>query len=160
MTLQALLAELESHVREEIAVQARVLVLLAEQEAALQRGSASEIVRTTAALEGELKRTARRASQRQEILARMGRHWSIEPKALTITSICERVRTSGASTSQLAALRTELRGLMAQVVRHCRRMGALARANGQVLHQAIESALRQTDPAASAEGGALVNAEA
>jgi len=155
--LSTLLAELEVCIEREVAAQRGVVGLIDVQEEAIRSGSPQAITAATVDIEAELRSSAQRGGERQRILAGLAAHWHVAPRSLTLSSIAERC---GAAGGRLAELRTELRTTMADVVRRCRRMGALARANGQILNQAIETVLSQETEEQVSNGGTLVNAEA
>ncbi len=159
MSVQELLRELEHGIEDELASQVRVLGKLEAQESAIKKGSADGIVATTAELEAELERAASRGRRRQEVLRKIARAWGVAVEALTLSSIVERARGAGLEASRLASLRGELRATMALVVKRSRLLGTLAHANAVIIHEAIEAALRASDPRASTESGSLVNAE-
>ena len=155
--LRTLLTELEACIAGEITAQRGVLEHIEVQERAIQTGRPDEIAAATAKIELELRNSAERGNKRMRILTGLAAHWHVAAQSLTLSSIAERAGAAGAG---LSAQRTELRSTMAEVVRRCRRMGALARANGQILNEAIEVVLRQEADERVSDGGTLVNAEA
>lgn len=155
--LNTLRTEIEACIEREIEAQRSVLALIEVQERALQTGGPDEIASATAAIEAELRAGAVRGGDRMRILAGLGGHWHVAPSSLTLSSIAERL---GAACGRLPELRVELRTTMAEVVRRCRRMGALARANGKIVNEAIERVFGDASDERVSGGGKLVNTEA
>ncbi len=151
------LHRLEACVQREIAAQARVLERLDAEEIAISRGSPEEVLAAAEALGEEVASEDARSRERRAILTGLAASFEVSPDSLTLSSIVERI---GEPRGNLAHLRTELRALVAQVVRRTRRIGSLARLQGQVLHEAIGTVISQELQQGARSGGALVNAEA
>lgn len=154
--LSTLMRHLEAYVQEEIGVQGRTVALLEAQERAVHTTEPAEIHKATLALEEELKTVGARARRRDELLRAFGRLWSLDPVALTLSSLIER---AGPEAERLQRQRRELRDATALVSRQARRSTKAARTHQRLTAEIIESVLVE-DGESAANGGALVNAEA
>lgn len=143
-------------VREDVAAHERVLKLLQQQEQAVTRPSDPEFLRATEALELELERLPFRKGQRDRTLKDLGRAFGVEPSALTLGSIAERLGSAGAP---LALERTRLRDVILEVQKVNRRVAALIRMHRDVTREILNAVLGGADGSAPLDGGTLIDAE-
>ena len=154
--LATLMRHLEAYVQEEIGAQGRTLALIDVQEAAVRSADHQAVAKSTRALEGELRGASERARRRGLLMEGFGRLWGVDPSALTLASLIERV---GPDADRLQRQRAELRELSGKVARRARRIGLAARAHQRLANEIIEGLL-SAQGADVAGGGALVDAEA
>lgn len=164
-TQEALLTQLEEHVREEIVGQARLCELLGEHERAVIEGRARSIRECGDRLSAELRRVAARAHKRDRILAGLGKAWGVDPATLTLGSIVARrgAGTDGPGGERLGRMRAELRAGASRVARGSRRLLLACRAHQRILDEVIHAI--QSDGAGAGgdtqtTSGGLVHLEA
>lgn len=154
--LQSQLNTLEAWAQEELAGQRRILALITRQEEALVANRSSLLLEACQELEQELRGQAERADRRGKLFQAIAESLQVDARALSLSSILERVGTH----PRLANLRDELRRSTAETVRRNRRFAALAGAQRKLIEELVTTLLQQEDPKALHEGGTLVNAKA
>ncbi len=143
-------------VREDVAAHGRVLRLLQQQEQAVTRPSDPAFLEATEALELELERLPFRKGQRDRTLKELGRVFGVEPSALTLGSVAERLGDAGAP---LAVERDRLRDAILEVQKVNRRVAALIRMHRDVTRDILNSVLGDGTGSAPLDGGTLIDAE-
>ena len=143
-------------VREDVAAHERVLALLEQQEATITRPSDSQFSEATDALEQELERLPFRKGQRDRTLKQLGVAFGVEPSALTLGSIAERLGAAGAP---LAIERVRLREAISKVQKVNRRVAALIRMHREVTREILDVVLGDGSGQTPLEGGTLIDAE-
>jgi hypothetical protein len=151
-----LVRHLEAYVQEEIGAQARTLTLVEAQEQAVRSADHVAVAKATRGLEEELRTAPERARRRGLLLEGFGRLWGIDPSALSLASLIERVGPDG---GRLQRQRAELRELAGKVARSARRIGLATRAHQRLANEIIETLLAAQTSRVDG-GGALVDAEA
>ncbi len=154
--LQSLLNALQAWAQEELGGQRRIVAIIGRQEAALCANDTRALLDATQELEPEMKSQSERAERRRRLFQKLAAHWQVDAEALSLGSILER---SGGHAG-LAALREELRGSTAELVRRNRRFAALAGAQRRMIEELVAGLLQQDDPRALQQGGTLVNQRA
>lgn len=143
-------------VREDVAAHERVLALLQQQEATITRPSDPLFRDATEALELELERLPFRKGQRDRTLKDLGRAFGVEPSALTLGSIAERLGAAGAP---LVIERSRLRDAIVEVQKVNRRVAALIRMHRDVTREILNSVLGDGSGSRALDGGTLIDAE-
>lgn len=156
-SVQSLINGLESWIQEELLARRRMLALLERQETAVKSAKGVELEECVRAIEIELDGQARRDEKRARIFAELGRTWSVDPSALTLSSIGER---AGASAARMLVLRDELLESGEKLARRNRRVSALLNAHHRVIEELLGALVAIRGGDASAKSGGLVNAEA
>jgi hypothetical protein len=110
----------------------------------------------TAALEPELAAQIERVEKRKRIFAVLAARWSLDPAALSLSSIIARC---GEQTG-LATLRDELRRSTNELLRRNRRFSALAGAHRRLVEELVQALIQAGDPEGRSQGGMLVDTEA
>ncbi|MBJ02696.1 MAG: hypothetical protein CMK00_07490 [Planctomycetes bacterium] len=154
---RSLLNHLESCVEEDLAAQKRLVLLLADQEAAIVSNDAGALALATEALEGELRLAPTRSGGRERVLRGLARAWGIHRSALTLSSVAERAKEGG---ERIGDLRQDLRAATAEVARASRRMAALTTLHRNVVRDVIDALLGAEHESPVLSAGTLVNAEA
>lgn len=134
MIPQNFINALEIWLGDEILGKARLVKALEAQEEALVDGKPEDITQATSVVGRELELEIERARRRELIFARLGSHWNVAPKTLTLGSIAERAGPSGA---RLDELRTELRTHVAEVLRRNRRIARLVHVHNSIVEETI-----------------------
>lgn len=156
-SVQSLINGLESWIQEELLARRRMLALLERQESAVKTAKGDELDECVRAIEKELDGQARRDEKRARIFAELGAAWSVDPSALTLSSIGER---AGPGAERMLALRDELLASGAELARRNRRVSALLNAHHRVIGELLGALVAIRGGDASAKSGGLVNAEA
>ncbi len=157
MNIKSLTNLLEGNVREEIASKREALSLIEQQEVAVAKSDAEAFELAHELSKKLVQEDAHRASRRVVIMKQLAELWQVAADALTLGSIATRLESDG---SRLAELRTELRSVVAAVIKRNRRLSALLgmhrRLNRDIL-QVVLGTEKGAEPTAS---GTLINAEA
>jgi hypothetical protein len=156
-SIQSLINGLESWIQEELLARRRMLALLDRQEAAVKAARGLELEQCVRAIEEELEGQARRDEKRVKLFAELGASWSVDPSALTLSSIGER---AGPAAERMLVLRDELAQAGEKLVRRNRRVSALLNAHQRVIEELLGALVAIRGGDASARSGGLVNAEA
>lgn len=152
---------LESWLQEEIAAQTKARELLETQLGALQSRTPEPLIESTNALERALSGSVDRGRRREEILRQLAREWGVAASSLSLSSICERLRSASARESEIVQrLAGELRVLAQQVRSLARRAFALSRAHQRLLADVIQQLFAGVGAENAAQGGQLLDAEA
>lgn len=143
-------------IREEVASHEKIVELLTVQEGSIRNPAGEAFQAATLELEVELKRSAGRTARRERALTELAAELGVAPGAATIGSMVERL---GADGELLAAERTRLIEVGADVRRRNRRMATLVRLHRQVTRELIQVVLGPEDGGDVHEGGSLIDAE-
>ncbi|MGD2016501.1 MAG: flagellar export chaperone FlgN [Planctomycetota bacterium] len=143
-------------IREEVASHEKIVELLTVQEGSIRNPAGEAFQAATLELEVELKRSAGRTARRERALAELAAELGVAPGVATIGSMVERL---GADGELLAAERTRLIEVGADVRRRNRRMATLVRLHRQVTRELIQVVLGPEDGGDVHEGGSLIDAE-
>jgi len=153
---QSLLNALEGWAQEELAGQRRMIATLQRQEDALVANRSGELLSACQEMDTELQGQSERNRRRERLFRDFGELFSVDAKALSMSSILERC----SHPARLIALREELRRSTAQIVRRNRRFAALAGAQRKLIDELVAELLQQEDPKQLNQGGSLINAKA
>ncbi|QDV09972.1 FlgN protein [Planctomycetes bacterium Poly30] len=143
-------------VRDDVAAHGRVVEILRTQEASIVRPADAAFRQATESLEGELERIPFRKTQRDRIFRDLGVEFGIEPTALTIRSVAERLGAAGAP---LLAEGERLREVATEVQRLNRRVAALVRMHREVTREILNTVLADGSGRAPLDGGTLIDAQ-
>jgi len=153
----SLLNHLEAYTAEEVAAKRRVLALLERQGAGVAANDPATFEAAARSMEAELAGNVERSRRRERILGALSELWRVPAEAMTLASIAER---AGTESARLRDLRSELRGLVADVLRENRRLAALIGMHRRVTRDVIETVLYEGHGTARDGSGGLLNAEA
>lgn len=153
--ITTLAIQLESWVQEEIAAQTRLARTLEVLDAAVRGGDGAEVAAAGTQLEAELAMAPAREARRRVLLGRLGAALGLPPKELDLKRISARLEQERLDTARLTALRAELRGVVAGVVRGARRMAAVAQYHRGLLDELCATLAGDKD---GAQAGRLVDA--
>lgn len=156
MQVQKLSNRLLVAIREDVAAHARVVEILRAQETTIVRPADPEFRAATEALEGELERLPFRKAQRDRIFRDLSQAFGVQPSALTVRSVAERLGPTGAP---LLAEAQRLRETVQEVQRLNRRVAALVRMHREVTAEILNSVLGDGSGRAPLDGGTLIDAQ-
>lgn len=157
--VDTLINHLEANIREELAAQDRLLMLLEEQEQAIIAGLSEGVSIASKALDSESAGAARRTVSRKRLVKGISEAWHVPSGAMTLGSIAERAGERG---KRLSELRSDLREKANEVARKNRRVASVARLHHQVIREVINTIFRD-DEGGYLDGeaaGTLIDAEA
>ncbi len=155
--LQSLLNHLVAGVREETLAGERTLELLERQQhATIARDHAGRSA-ATRTLADHLATAPQRSARRERILARLAAAWGVPASVLTLSSVATRI---GARAEPLLAERSQLRRVMAGVVRENKKTAALLLLHRRVVREVLDLFLTDEDGNPVESAGTLVDAEA
>jgi len=155
--VQSLLNHLVAGVRKEIEMGERTLELLERQQHAAIARDHAELSAATRSLAEHLATAPQRSARRERVLARLGAAWAVPASVLTLRSVAERV---GAGAEPLLAERSELRRVMAKIVRESKKTAALLLLHRRVVREVLDLFLTDEHGNPVEGEGTLVNAEA
>ncbi|MEM7307064.1 MAG: flagellar export chaperone FlgN [Planctomycetota bacterium] len=158
--VRALVNQLQTWLQEEVAAQRSMRALLTDQERAIRATDTVALEETGRGIERELAAASRRERRRSTLLTGLGQAWGVDPGALTLTSIGERLGIASPETERILRLRAELREETALVVKLGRRIAALARYHGALLADLMHALLGVGDDRPAEDDGMLINARA
>lgn len=127
MTLATLAIHTEAWLQEELGAQRAVLTALEQLDAAARAGSSAEVETGARALAGLLATNGAREARRRALLGRLSGELGLPARELTLTRLAERLDAAQLETHRIAGLRTELREVVAAVLRVGRRLAAVAK---------------------------------
>ncbi len=153
MTLEAFAIQSEAWAQEEIGAQRILLAILERIERAAGSGDREALGRGAAELEGALAQAPARDARRRALLGRLSAALGLAAGTVTLSQLLARLAQAGLEERRLAALRAELRAVVASVVRASRRLAALARYHRGLLQELGGVWLAREG------GGALVDAQ-
>jgi hypothetical protein len=130
VTLTTLAIHTEAWLQEEIGAQRAVLEVLGRTEAAARGGKSAALERSVRELEAVLAPAAGRDARRRVLANRLGAVLGVNGSEVTLSRLAARLEAERLETSRLAALRGELREVVADVLRSSRRLTAMARYHG------------------------------
>ena len=157
MTLTTLAIQTEACLQEELGAQRLLLSALERTEQAARAGASAELEPCGRELEALVAQSAARGARRRALLGKLGGALALRPEKVTLTRLSERLAAEQLDTARLAALRTELREVVARVVRVGRRLASVAAYHRGLMDELIQ----RLAPAEAAGSGALrVDAEA
>ena len=154
-----LVHKLQAWLQQEIEAQGKLFEQLSLQEQAIREANTKGIVDSGAAIQEELRAAGHRERRRATILRGLGKAWGVDPQALSITSIGERIGIGTVLSENLLRLRLELRIVASKVAKLGRRIAALARYHGALFNELMH-AIFGVEGEGSGDGGVLVNARA
>ena len=154
---QRLLNLLDANVRAELRTRRRMLELVTQQERGVLDNRRDDVQSALRELETELVRAAAHAAARKRLLSDFGARWGVDPGVLTLGSVAERL---GPRAANLAALRIELRELVAQLARRNRRLGALVSMLRRIVRDVVNTVLGDPSGDAFRTAGTVLSAEA
>lgn len=124
--LTTLAIHVESWLQEEIAAQSALREALNRTEAAVRTGGAPELNAAGQRLQELLATSGVRESRRRVLISKLASELGVAPREVNLTRLARELAARGVDSGRLAGLRTELRGLVAEVVRTGRRLEAVA----------------------------------
>jgi hypothetical protein len=154
---QRLLNLLEANVKAELRSRARMLQLVEAQEQGVLAAERAAVDGALAELEVELTRAAAQASARTRMLADLGALWGVDPAALTLSSVAQRM---GARAAGLVEARRELREQVALLARRNRRLGALVALQRRIVRDVVGAVLGDSVGDVFRSPGTVLSAEA
>jgi len=154
---KSLLNHLEAYVADEIAGKRKALEWIEAQEKAIASNDAAGFEAATTGLKSLTAADGRSEIRRRKLTDSLAEAWRVSADALTLGSIAKRAGTDG---RRLGELRTELRALVAKVMKRSRRLGALIGMHSRLNREIMETAFGSTEENKFEDSGSLVNAEA
>jgi hypothetical protein len=145
--------------QEELSSEQRLRELMIEEERAIRAADMNALTAAAQRIEEETKGGSARERRRAELLRAFGRVFGCDPRALSLTSIAERLGRESHEAERVLSLRGELRALVADVARRSRRIAGLARYH-EGLFLELMGTLLGAQPGTGTAEGVLVDAEA
>ena len=139
--IRSLALRLAAWLQEEASAQLRMETLLAEQERAIQTVDTPALVDLSGRIQKELRAGMDRERRRGVILRGLAQAWGVDGKALTLTSICERLGPETSEARTLQRQRTELRDVAARVSKLGRRIAGIARFHADLFSDLMRTLL-------------------
>jgi len=146
-----------SHLQDEQGVQNRLFTLLEAQEAAALSGSTEQIEATAKKIEQELSGESQRQTRRIALMSAFEGELGVPERMLTVGSLIERLEQQGIRTSELTAVRSNLKAALLRVRKVSRKLVAIARGHGEVLNDVLRVLAGSDDRTPGV--GILVDAE-
>lgn len=160
MTLETLAIHTEAWLQEELGAQRAVLTVLERLEAAARSGSSAEVERGARELSGLAALAGPREARRRALLARIAGALALAPAEVTLSKLAAHLVGARVETGRLAALRAELRGVVAAALMAGRRVAAVARYHGGLLEDLSRLLLAEAPGSAASGERHLVDARA
>lgn len=157
MKRDTLLGRLEAWVQEEAGAQMRLLELLRRQRAALCASRRDGVEKAALAVEATMAERDARDRRRDDLIGAFARHFDVDPAALTVGSIAERLGDNGV---RLAQMRAQLRTKTIEVQREGRIVAVLVRQNRALLREVIECVVGTAEAGVSDDGARILDARA
>ena len=126
MTLATLAIQTEAWVQEEIDAQLQLLTALTQIETAARAGGSAQLEHGGRELEALLSVAPVREARRRALLARLAPELGLPLAMVTLTRLVAHLRTAALDTQRVESLRSELREIVAAVLKIARRLAALA----------------------------------
>jgi len=137
MNVNALVIQLESWAREELAAQRAMALLLERQEQAVSSNDTDALLQITAEIRAHLGSSTERDRRRRELIGRAARAFGVTANTLTLGSIAQRADAQGVGVEGLRSIRAMLRDESARVLRLGRRIAAVARYHQAFLNEVL-----------------------
>jgi hypothetical protein len=150
VTLATLAIHAESWLQEELAAQTAVLAALERIDAAARASSTPELESAAQALAACLPTAAAREARRRALLGRFAAELALGPNETNLARVADGLARAGLDVTRLAALRAELRALVARVLKASRRLAALASYHRGLLEDLCAALVGATPSAANA----------
>ncbi len=157
MNLESLLKHLEANVSEEIATKHKVLLNIEAQESSVTSQELDSFEQQLEEMNGILAADTSRSSRRARLLDELSELWKVPADALTLGAIVRRLGPEGA---RLEELRSELRGVVADVLRRNRRLSSLIGMHRRLNRDIVNTVLGAEEKDGLPSSGALLDAEA
>jgi len=157
MNVTSLIKHLEVNVAEEITAKRASLEAIRAQEESIAANDPGAFEITVDEIGKLLPRDARRSGKREHLLKMLSEEWQVSMEALTLGSIVRRLGPEGA---RLEELRTELREVVAAVLKHNRRLSGLIGMHRRLNRDIIHIALGGEEGHDFSSSGAILDARA
>jgi hypothetical protein len=158
--LDSLLIQLQSWAQAEVAAQARLSTILDDLLEAVRASGTELLVDAGGRLEVALESGPARETRRRELMASFAGVFGVPGETLSLTSILQRARESGAEVQSLEAVRGELRAIVKDVARRARLLVATAGHHRGVLSELLTIIGGSARDEEARSAGVLVDAEA
>jgi hypothetical protein len=155
--VRALANRLIAWLQEELGAQQRLRGLLVEEERAIRAADADALSAAALRVEEEVRAGAARERRRGELMRAFGRAFGADPRALSLTSLAERLGAGTREAEAVLHVRGELRQVAAEVARLGRRIASLARYHDKLFTE-LMGTLLGVEASRSNEGGVLIDA--